>query len=193
MTPQTSSLAHDVTTFEKARATREYLRKRQGTALETQSTSPPYTSSQPPLSLRTYALDGRSADPWVLFHGTQEITQRKDWLDTALVELNDVDQEAARESLPEIFSSTKDQARRILSALATQSIAPTVYPTEDGEIALYFKPLAAKSAVLILVGNDGQGACFSYVNGKNRRARYDDASELPDGFVREQLRRLTNT
>ena len=110
-----------------------------------------------------------------------------------LAELNDIDQEVAEEALPEIVSDTKDQARRILLALATQPIAPTVYPTEDGEIALYFKPLAAKSAVLILVGNDGQGACFSYINGKNRRARYDDASELPDGFVREQLRRLADT
>ena len=103
-----------------------------------------------------------------------------------------MDQEVADESLPEIIPGTKDQARRILFALATQSIAPTVYPTEDGEIALYFKSPVATSAVLIVVGNDGQGACFSYVNGENRRARYDDASELPDSFVREQLRRLAD-
>ena len=193
MTPQAGSPTYDVPKFSIEQAEREYFRKRQGTALETQSASPPYNSSLPPLLLRAHALYGRPAVPWGLFHGTQELTQRRVWLDTALAELNDIDQEVAEESLPEIVPGTKDQARRILFALATQSIAPTVYPTEDGEIALYFKPPAAKSAVLIMVGNDGQGACFSYVNGKNRRARYDDASELPDGFVREQLRRLADT
>lgn len=193
MTPQAGNLVYDFPKFSIEQAEREYFRQRQGTALETQSTSLPYSSSLPPLLLRAYALDGRSADPWVLVHGTQDIAKRKDWLNTALEELNNIDQEVSEETLPEIVPGTKDQARRILFALATQSIAPTVYPTEDGEIALYFKPLAAKSAVLISVGNDGQGACFSYVNGKNRRARYDDASELPDGFVREQLRRLADT
>ena len=123
---------------------------------------------------------------------THEPVQYKEWFNSVLLELNHIDQEVAEESLPEIFPGTKDHARRILFALATQSIAPTVYPTEDGEIALYFKSPVATSAVLIVVGNDGQGACFSYVNGKSRRARYDDASELPDGFVREQLRRLAD-
>ena len=123
---------------------------------------------------------------------THEPAQYKEWLNSVLAELNHIDQEVAEESLPEIIPGTKDHARRILFALATQSIAPTVYPTEDGEFALYFKSPVATSAVLIVVGNDGQGACFSYVNGKNRRARYDDASELPDGFVREQLRRLAD-
>ena len=123
---------------------------------------------------------------------THEPEQYKEWLNSVLRVFNHIDQEVAEESLPEIFPGTKDHARRILFALATQSIAPTVYPTEDGEIALYFKSPVATSAVLIVVGNDGQGACLSYVNEKTRRARYDDASELPDGFVREELQRLAD-
>lgn len=191
MAPSDGSLAQNVRTFGRERADREYSRKTQRRSAAMQSPSLRHNASVTAMFLTAYALKGRSVDR--LFQETRELTQRNEWLDAALAELNDINQEVAEESLPEIVPDTKDQARRILCALATQSITPTVYPTEDGEIALYFKPLAAKSAVLILVGSDGQGACFSYINGKNRRARYDDASELPDVFVREQLRRLADT
>ena len=192
MAQQVSSLAHDLTTLDNARANREYLRKSRGTPLKTQSAS---LSCNPSLSrflLKAHALDGRAADPWRPFQETGGPTERREWFNAALVELNDIDQEVVEENLPKILPQTKDRARSIVVALATQSIAPTVYPTEDGEIALYFKSPVAKSSVLILVGNDGQGACFSYVKGKNRRARYDDASELPDVFVRAQLQQLTD-
>ena len=109
------------------------------------------------------------------------------WLADAIGELAEVDDEVAEEALPELLANTKKHARRIIFALAKQPIAPTVYPTADGEIALYFKSPVAASSVLILIGNDGQAACLSYINGKNRRARYDDASDLPDEFVKEQI------
>ena len=192
MAPQVGSLANDFSTFSNERAAREYFRKTHSESVATQSPSFRYNASVYAMFLRAYALGERLADPSRLFQETQKLTQRKKWFDTALAELNDIDKEVAEESLLEIMPSTKDQARKILFTLATQSIAPTVYPTEDGEIALYFKSPVAKSSVLVLVGNDGQGACFAYVNGKNRRARYEDASELPD-FVREQLRQLVGT
>ena len=113
-----------------------------------------------------------------------------DWLKDAIEELESVDDEVTEEALPEIQSHTKEKARAIISALATQLVAPTVYPTADGEIALYFKSPVSASSVLILVGNDGHAACFSYIEGKNRRARYEDATELPDEFVKAQLRLL---
>ena len=190
MAPQIGSLANDFSTFSNERAAREYFRKTHPGSVATQSPSFRYNASVS--FLRAFALGGRPVDPSRLFQETQKLTERKKWFDTALAELNDIDKEVAEESLLEIMPSTKDQARKILFTLATQSIAPTVYPTEDGEIALYFKSPVAKSSVLVLVGNDGQGACFAYVNGKNRRARYEDASELPD-FVREQLRQLVGT
>ena len=109
------------------------------------------------------------------------------WLADAIEELEEIDGEVAEEALPELLADTKKHARRIIFALAKQSIAPTVYPTTDGEIALYFKSPVAASSVLILIGNNGQAACFSYINGKNRRARYDDAADLPDEFVKAQI------
>ena len=115
---------------------------------------------------------------------------RPDWLKDAIEELESIDDEVTEEALPEIQAHTKDKARAIIFALATQSVAPTVYPTADGEVALYFKSPVATSSVLILVRNDGQAACFSYIDRKNRRARYEDATELPDEFVKAQLRLL---
>ena len=114
----------------------------------------------------------------------------REWIQAAMMELDCIDDEVAEEALQEIRSDTKDKARKIMFALMDQPIAPTVYPTSDGEIALYFKSPATTSSVLLLVGNDGQAACFSYINGKNRRARYEDATELPDEFVRAQFRDL---
>ena len=115
---------------------------------------------------------------------------RTDWLKDAIEELESIDDEVTEEALPVIQAHTKDKARAIIFALATQPVAPTVYPTADGEVALYFKSPVATSSVLILVGNDGQAAWFSYIDGKNRRARYEDATELPDEFVKAQLRLL---
>ena len=106
-----------------------------------------------------------------------------------MANLTTIDKEVAEEGLPDISARARDLARRILVALSDQSIAPTVYPTDDGEIALYFKSSVAKSSVLVLVGNNAQGACFAYINGTSRRARYEDASELSN-FVSQQLRLL---
>ncbi len=112
------------------------------------------------------------------------------WLADAIGELEEIDDEVAEEALPELAADTKKHARRIVFALTKQPIAPTIYPTTDGEVALYFKSPVAASSVLILVGNDGQAACFSYINGKNRRARYDDVADLPDEFVKAQIQAL---
>ncbi len=112
------------------------------------------------------------------------------WLADAIEELEEIDDEVAEEALPELAADTKKHARRIVFALTKQPIAPTIYPTTDGEVALYFKSPVTASSVLILVGNDGQATCFSYINGKNRRARYDDAADLPDEFVKAQIQAL---
>ena len=115
---------------------------------------------------------------------------RNGWIADAIEELKHIDEEVAEEALPEISADTKKKAERIIMALPKHPIAPAIYPTMDGEIAIYFKLPDVPSSVLILVGNDGQAACFSCIEGKNRRARYGDSSELPDEFVKEQLRAL---
>jgi len=116
-----------------------------------------------------------------------------EWYADALKQLEELDAEVAEERLPEISSNTKQQAKIIIKKLKNQSLAPIIYPTEEGKIVIQFKSPVEPSIVAIELDNNGQGACFSYINGKNRRARYQDSSELPDGFVREQLQLLNES
>ena len=100
-----------------------------------------------------------------------------------------LDDEMKADGLPLSTAAMKDEARRIVVALAGSGVVPTVYGTQDGDIAIQFD--SEESAVVIELSRVGGGAaCFSHVRGKNRRARYDDSGDLPDDFVRSQLREL---
>ncbi|MCI0561039.1 MAG: hypothetical protein MN733_21340 [Nitrososphaera sp.] len=113
------------------------------------------------------------------------------WLSNALQELDQVDEEAAEEGLPLSNQLCKRNAKNILKNLTLRKTpAPTVYPTENGAIAILFQHRETRTAVLILCEPDGSGACFATSEGKKRRARYDDASDLPDEFVMSQLQLL---
>ena len=123
--------------------------------------------------------------------GSSEPTQpATTWLPSALEELKEIDREVLEDGLPTIEAETRGEAARILRELDGQTIQPTTYPTDDGEIVIHFQSPGVPAAVLIELSNDGQAACFSCVGGKNRRARYDDSSDLPDAFVMAQLQAL---
>lgn len=120
--------------------------------------------------------------------------QRSAWLAQALAELNGIDDEIAEEGLPEISKAVTEEARRILRDLGGTPVAPMVYSTKDGEIAIDFRSAtSAGQAVLIELGDDGGGACFASIDGKGRRARYSDSSDLPDEFARAQLSALAKS
>ena len=112
------------------------------------------------------------------------------WLPSALEELEEIDREVLEDGLPAINTRTKGEAARILRELAGRTMQPTIYPTDDGEIVIHFQSPGVPAAVLIEVSNDGQAACFSSIGGRNRRARSDDSSDLPDAFVMAQLKAL---
>lgn len=104
-------------------------------------------------------------------------------------DIAELDDEMKADSFPLSTAAMKDEARRIVVALAGSGIVPTVYGTQDGDIAIQFD--SEESAVIIELSRvGGAAACFSDVRGKNRRARYDDSKDLPDDFVRSQLREL---
>ena len=113
------------------------------------------------------------------------------WLTDALRALSEVDDEIIEDGLPEISPSAKREAERIIRGLARHPWAPTVYPTEDAEIAIHFKSPDLPNSVVILLDSHGHGECYAYTGGRSRRAHYDVSSDLPDGFVMEQLRALT--
>lgn len=120
-----------------------------------------------------------------------QVTVSNDWLRDALAELEQIDQEAIEEGYPLSNEASRENTKHIITELAKRSYpTPAIYPTEDGEIAILFQNRTAKTGVLILCDRDGGAACFSTTAGKKRRARYDDASDLPDAFIRDELRKL---
>ena len=114
---------------------------------------------------------------------------RSDWLSKAISELEQIDSLAEADGLAPIHESTKTEAKRILEALNPQPIAPVVYP-EDDEIVIHFKAPEEPASVGIEIRNDGGGACYSHISGRNRSAHYGAASDIPDVFIRDRLRVL---
>lgn len=112
------------------------------------------------------------------------------WIESALEDLEEIDREVIEDGLPAISTRTKGEAARILRELAGRTIQPTIYPTDDGEIVIHFQSPGVPAAVLIELSNDGQGAWFSSIGGRNRRLRSDDSSDLPDAVVMAQLEAL---
>ena len=112
------------------------------------------------------------------------------WLADALAELAEIDDEIAEENLPEVSGAMKAEAERILRAVTRRAPAPTVYPTQDAEIALHFKSPGRPGAVLVLLRDGGRAGCHAYVDGKSRYRHYETSADLPDAFVLAQLRCL---
>ena len=115
------------------------------------------------------------------------------WLSDALDELKEADAESTEDGLLLCSQIAKDNAKLILESLSKfEPLRPNVYPTEDQEIAIFFRKERGGGTVLLLSDSVGGGACFSSIDGKNRRARYDDSTDMPDAFVKEQLLKLRN-
>lgn len=113
------------------------------------------------------------------------------WLHAALEELDQVEKEAAEEGYPEPSAAAKGHARRILDSLSLAALpAPSVYPTEDGEVAIMFRKEGRRAAVVVLCDSSGGAICLSSIAGENRRARYDRATAVPDAFLKAELRRM---
>ena len=113
------------------------------------------------------------------------------WLHAALEELDQVEKEAAQEGYPEPSAAAKGHARRILDSLSLAAPpAPSVYPTEDGEVAIMFRKQGRRAAVVVLCDSSGGATCLSSIAGENRRARYDRATAVPDAFLKAELRRM---
>ncbi len=117
-----------------------------------------------------------------------------EWIARALDQLKQIDREAAEEGYPPVGDNAKARAKHLLSfALAGVAIEPAVYPSMDGEVAIYFKSPVAPVAVLILLNDRDEAGCYASICGKNEHKRYDNPSDLPDEFLNEKLRALGGT
>ena len=135
--------------------------------------------------------------PWnkdcylIVYEAEWSRESESDWLSDALSELAQVDSLVEADGLAPIKERTKNEAKRLLEALNPQSITPVIYP-EDEEIVIHFKAPTAPSSVGIEISNDGRGACYSHIDGRNRSAHYGTSRDIPDEFVLARLRSLSS-
>ena len=112
------------------------------------------------------------------------------WLGDVLKELEQIDEEVTEEECPPVSNLAKNEARRLLFATGNFAVQPTVYSSIDGGIEIYFKSPTMPSAVLVLIENGGNAACYTSIHEKTERQIYKDSSELPDEFLKTRLRLL---
>ena len=112
------------------------------------------------------------------------------WFQPALAQVDRIDREAQEEGFPSITDVAKRNAKHVLAKTRTSFIEPEVYPSTDGEIALYFKSPFAAAGLLILIDSQGRADCFWSADGKSEREHYKDAWDLPTDAVWGRLRML---
>ena len=112
------------------------------------------------------------------------------WLPNALEQLEQINEEAAEENFPAITPQSILVAKQLLDDLCEIPLKPTVYPSVDGEISIFFKSLSSPSGVLILINNDQQIFCYSSINDQNLLKEYNKSSSLPDEYMKNMLQSL---
>lgn len=113
-----------------------------------------------------------------------------DDLADALRDLDEVDAEAAGCGIPVPSASSIRRARRLLMEM--HSIYPrafAVYSVPDGDVTEIVIDATTRNgnSVIVTCAPDGSALCLVCFGTESRRARYDDESRLPDGFLREAL------
>jgi hypothetical protein len=144
--------------------------------------------------LRPQSLSSLKQPPEVAAGVVGASFARQPWLADALAELGDCVEEAREEGYPEPAAKALAIAEALLkriALLAARLPQPSVYPSADNEIVLFFCRGEVQAAVSMSIEADGGGVCFSNVGGL-RRARYQDARELPDAFVAGELLKLSH-
>lgn len=116
------------------------------------------------------------------------------WYPEAMREIEGLDEEIREDGLPAIPMEVEKDARAVLKAIATRGFRtfPSVYPTDSGEIALYFKSEVTASSVLIEVGTEGRTSFFASSGIADRCAVRGSAEEMLDSLLWKRLRRLEN-
>ena len=118
------------------------------------------------------------ADP---FEQIRSPRQKKDastdWLPKALQELEATRDEAVEDEI-ELSEVAFENAKRMLQRLAVKTEdAPTVYPSEEGGIAIDWQNRTQKTGVLIICEPDGQGSVYAIYGEKGGRAHFQESSD----------------
>ena len=115
----------------------------------------------------------------------------EEWYPDALERLKEINEEAVEQGYPTVGKGAKAEAARLLHAMRSIPSDPAIYPSMDGEIAIYFKSPQATAALLILLDNSRQAVCYWLTEAENTHKRYADVSDLPDEFLLAKMRTMT--
>ena len=109
-----------------------------------------------------------------------------------LSELAAVHAEAHDEGFEPPSDKAVKTARRLLEHIPIASGRCDVYPTPDAEVAISVPGDGRGQSVLVLCGSDGSVWCSVNLEGRHRRAYYDEESfqRLSDDFLWAALRDL---
>ena len=121
---------------------------------------------------------------------SQRLNVREEWYPDALERLKEINEEAVDQGYPTVGKGAKAEAARLLHAMRSIPWEPAIYPSMDGETAIYFKSPRATAALLILLDNSRRAACYWSTDAENTYKRYADVSDLPDEFLLAKMRTL---
>ena len=104
-------------------------------------------------------------------------------------ELAAVQDEAREEGYPVPSDALVEDVRRLLNQVyAIAPVCYTIYPMEDGEIAIHASNEPTGAVAITCLPHDTW--CVVSIGKSRRRAWFQDMAELPDPFTRKALKDL---
>ena len=116
------------------------------------------------------------------------------WIDDAMKQLGEVDEEIAEEGYPSISDNTKKTAKKILDILNSEGMehAPFVYPTTEGEIEINLKS-RNYSLVILVISEKNVETYSSLFNGATECHSFTPPFKEFNDFIVSQLLALRKT
>ena len=116
------------------------------------------------------------------------------WIDDAIKQLGELDEEVAEEGYPSINGSIKKTARKILDILNSEGMecAPFVYPTTEGEIEINLKS-RNYSLVILVISNKNVETYSSLFSSDTECHSFTAPFKEFNDFIVSQLRALGKT
>ena len=115
------------------------------------------------------------------------------WIDGAIEQLNDIDIEAKEEGYPEVNHNAKEIAAHLLTMLDRHRIEPDVYPSVDGDIAMYFKAPNRPFSFLITIDNGQTIECYMADNGDCKHIGFGVLSEEALDYMHDVLNKMESS
>ena len=112
------------------------------------------------------------------------------WIEDAMKQLEDVNSEAEEEGYPAVGDKARQTAAHLLKMLDCHLIEPDIYPSMDGEIAIYFKVPDRPLSFLISIDNGQRIDCYVAGEEDSRYMGFEELSEEALEYMHDVLNRM---